>query len=53
MITVHTKKQCLYALMHCSCPMNTALGAGPKKKKKKWLKRKMSKCGRDPNTHLD
>ena len=34
MITVHTKKQCLYALMHCSCPMNTALGAGPKKKRK-------------------
>ena len=34
MMTVHTKKQCLYALMHCSYPMNTALGAGPKKKEK-------------------
>ena len=35
--------------MHCSCPMNSALGASPKKKK--GLKRKTSKRGRDPNAH--
>ena len=36
--------------MHCSCPMNIALGVGPKKEK--GLKRKMSKRGRDPNAHI-
>ena len=27
-------KHCSFALMHCSCPMNSARGAGQKKKKK-------------------
>ena len=49
MITIYTKKHYSYVLMHCSCPMNSALGTGPKKK---GLKRKTSKRGRDPNAHL-
>ena len=38
--------------MHCSCPMNNAPGASPKKKKKnRGLKRKTSKHERYPNAH--
>ena len=33
------------------CPMNSASSVGPKKKKKRGLKRKTSKHGRDPNAH--
>ena len=44
-VTVHTKKFCLFAHLHCSWDMNSASGAGPKKK----LKRKMRGRGRDPN----
>ena len=29
-----TRRYCSYSLMHCSCPMNSALGAGHQKKKK-------------------
>ena len=36
--------------MHCSYPINSAPGAGPKEKK--GLKRKTSKRGHDPNAHL-
>ena len=28
-------KHCSFAYLHCSCPMNSAIGAGFKKKKKK------------------
>ena len=39
-IAENTVQQCTFALMHCSCPMNSARGAGPIKKKKKGAKRR-------------
>ena len=36
--------------VHMPCPMNSASSVGPKKKRKR-LKRKTSKHGRDPNAH--
>ena len=39
-IAENAVQQCTFALMHCSCPMNSARGAGQKKKKRKKKKKK-------------
>ena len=36
-VTVHLQNHCLLPCLHCSCPINSATGAGLKKKKKKMV----------------
>ena len=36
LVTIHTKKHCSFAYLQYSCPMNSAPGVGPQKKKNSW-----------------